>query len=71
MKELEPASQQGLTLLHPFSKFAGPHGDDGKGAWVWLCCGQERYQGVDFPGGGVGRLECRLQNQNSHGNPSL
>lgn len=31
LKELEPASQQGLTLLHPFSKCSGPQGDDGKG----------------------------------------
>lgn len=46
-------SRGSLSLLHPFSRCAGPHGDDGRGGIhtrirkpEWLCCGQGRYQGV-------------------------
>lgn len=46
-----------LSLLYPFCKCTGPHDRKGrKGphrsqeAWVWLCCGQGSYQGVDSLG---------------------
>lgn len=50
-------SRISLFLLHPFSNRLDlmvmmerkePHGN--QEAWVWLCCGQGRYQGVDSLG---------------------
>lgn len=37
---------------------AGELGDERVELWVWCCCGEERFEGVDF--GGEGFVECWL-----------